>query len=294
MLQKDYLMVFTQNGFVKKLPDGTNNLGEFNLGDNPIQSIKIKNRDSLIVFDSFGSVHKLKVSDVSDTSKNSKGTTLTKYIHIKGEVVSIIPMSIINQEKGCFMFVTKNGMMKKTSCDKFAFRASVLSIVLKDDDKLISAIYSESDIDTIVYTKNGFGIRFSTDDFTETSRMTSGVIGLYLEEGDEVIGFTKVDKNDTHFFVLTKKGLGKLCEIDSLKSTKRRTGNIVKLVHLLPTDSLFYVSPCTKNSSFVLVFKKDTIILKTEELPEQTRNHSGKKIAAVPRGDSIITCIKIQ
>ena len=288
----EYMLVFTKDGFVKKLPKINKGIGELNQGDIPIETLNIDNRDSVVLFDESGMIHTIQVNDIELSDKKSKGTLLTKYAHVVGKVVSLYPKSTIS-ETGEFIFVTAKGLIKRTECSKYAFKSSIISMLIKNEDKLVFVLYIKKPINLILYTKGGFGVRFNSDEFTQTSRMSSGVIGINLASGDKVAGVTSIDKKDTHILVLTEKGMGKICGLDTFNTSNRR-GEVLILTQLIDTDTVIYVNGCNDKSAYMISTKNDLMTLKVSDIPELTRNHYGKKIVPVPRGDTIINCIKIK
>ena len=100
---------------------------------------------------------------------------------------------------------------------------SVASIILGDGDELVSVIKGKEAIDIIAYTKTRvMGLRFNTDSFMETNRMSRGVIGIDLPPKDEVVGITKVTDADDEMLILTDKGNGKRCTLSNFASSDRR------------------------------------------------------------------------
>ena len=293
-INRNYKLIITRKGMIKKLiaVDDNTNIGNLNIGDVPIKVMNVKDSDTLILFDKGGMVHSLKVSNITQSEKKSKGTSLGKYISIKGDIIMIESLSNIDKDNGEFIFVTESGMIKRTSCKNFSFKTSVIGMILKGDDSVSSVNYIESNSDIILYTKNGFGNRFNTDDITSTSRMSSGVIGIDKEENDIVVGSSKVDKKDTYMVIVTTKGNGKICSLKSFTSTKRR-GEALKLITLKDKEELFDVESCTIHDKFYIWSVNSLESFKASDLPELTRNHAGKKIFSIGSGDKLIQISKI-
>ena len=287
----NHVIVITKNGYIKKLPENTKSIGELNSGDVPTQTMNVSNRDMLILFDRKGLVHKLNVWDIPDTSQTSKGLSLSQYIRLAGPIVQVLSKSELT-DKSYFIFITKNGMIKKSECNKFAFKTSVSAMILKNKDELVSVTYGTENSDIIIFTKNGMGTRFNTDEFTPTSRMSAGVIGMNVAEDDEVRGITRVKSKDTHIMVITERGMGKVCSLDSFTTSKRR-GDVLKLTSLVGEDKLLNVIACAPGSTFLVVLKEDNTCLTFEDFAELTRAHYGKKVVPVKRGDMIIDCIRL-
>lgn len=288
----DFYLIFTMKDMVKKIGVNTTSIGKLNDGDNPIQAVKVNNRDKIVFFDRTGYIHTVKVSDILQNDLKSHGTAIGRYANAKDGVIMAIPLSQIDTEKGQFVFVTEQGLIKKTPCNKYAFKTSIISIVLKGDDRLASVIYTDGDKDIIVYTRFGVGTRFNTQSFTETSRMSSGVIAMDIPEGDNVMGVTVIGPKDTHIAMMTNKGSAKKCDLETFESGKRR-GSVLKLITLGKGEELIQVLASKKKDLFRVVLKKDTCVIWHEDFPELTRNHPGKKLVAVPVGEHIVRFFKV-
>jgi DNA gyrase/topoisomerase IV subunit A len=275
---------------IKKISAKAKGIGKLNDGDDPIQTIKIRNDDKIVLFDRGGLIHTVKVADILQTELKSTGTQIGRYATIQGGIVMCMPLSEIDT-KGEFVFVTEKGNIKKTACSKYGFKTSIIAIVLKENDGLASVIYGKGNNDIIVFTKNGYGNRFNTDSFSETSRMSSGVIAIDIEKDDQVIGVAKVTKKDTDIALLTDKGNGKMCTLDTFDMGKRR-GNALKLITLKSKESLLDLIPCHKKDKFLVIQKKEPVYLEYQDFPVLTRAHHGKKLVAVPNGETIIRFFK--
>jgi DNA gyrase subunit A len=287
---KDYVIIFTQKGYIKKLPADTKSVGELMAGDEPIYSTYINNRESVVLFDKAGYVHPVNISSIPECSVKSKGLNLSQYVSINGEIIAVIPKNQIT-DRSHFIFVTKKGFIKKSECKQYALKNSVKGINLKDDE-LVSAIHGKSNSNVIIYTRNGLGVRIDTSEFVATSRNAAGVIGINLKPGDFVIGMTVVRKNDTHILVMSERGCGKVCSLDALPTSKRRNEPLI-LSAIGKGDSITSILSCNESSKFIIVTKDNAVPMYFDQFPELTRNHKGKKVVKVGRGDSIIRSIRL-
>jgi DNA gyrase subunit A len=153
-------------------------------------------------------------------------------------------------------------------------------------------VYCDKDkSDIIVFTRQGVGNRFSLSEFQETNRASFGVIGIDVAKDDAVMGAVLVGKKDTSIAILTDRGNGKMCDLDTFTTGKRR-GVALRVIKVSDKEKLLDVIPCNSKDKFLVVMKKDIIELKFEDFPKLTRNHHGKKMIGVPLGDSIIRFLK--
>ena len=291
LANKEYLVLFTKNGFVKKLSVDSRSIGNLNNDDDPINIIKVSNKDEIVFFDKKGMIHCVKVDDIPPSDLKNKGVTISRYAKVKGEIIQVVAKSKIT-ENGSFVLVTKRGLIKRTECSKFAFKSSVVAATLKGNDELVSVIYTEHNTDVVIFTKKGMGVRFGTDTFEPTTRISAGVIGINLDDNDEVIGLTTVSKDDTDLTMLTTKCNGKRCTLESFESQPRR-GEVLKLISLLPGEELFQIYSSNDKSKFVIVTKVEYIPVDASDFAVLTRNHCGKKVISLTRGDVIVKFNKV-
>ncbi|MDY5647014.1 MAG: DNA topoisomerase (ATP-hydrolyzing) subunit A [Candidatus Onthovivens sp.] len=280
-------LIFTKNGYIKKLKDNTKKIGNLGELDEPVDVKKINNNDKIVMFDKRGSVHTFEVGQVSQDDLTTIGTPLSSYVNINGTPVSVFRYSDID-ENTSFVFITKNGIIKKSSSDNFAFKNSIIAITLKPDDELVSVIAIKKDIDIVAYTKYGFGSRFNTSEIPFTKRMTIGVIAFPLQDSkDCVIGVKEITKDDKYLFILTEKGYAKKCTLEVL-TTKKRRSEPVSLIALSGKDTINDIIACTDGDVISIIMTKDTYQINTNELPVSLKFHNGDKVVPVKRGDQII------
>lgn len=286
----DHILVFTKNGYVKKLLDGTEGIGEIGNGDEPTYVIKVNNKDNLIIFDKKGYVHTLDVGKIEPANSDTIGYLLSKYINVSGEVVSIIPKSKLNQDSS-FLFITKQGIIKKTAVQNYAFKSSTMSIILNKTDELVSVINIIEDKDIVVYTEYGMGLRFNSSEINPTQRLAKGVIGVTMAENDKVIGISTISKSDKYLFLLTTSGNAKKCKL-SLLTTKERRGNTIQLISIRGKERLFYATGATDKNHFNIILKNGIETIQMVDVPSKLKIDDGEKMIPVRKGDSILRVTK--
>ena len=192
-----------------------------------------------------------------------------------------------------FIFITKNGIIKKTTSDNFAFKNSIIAITLKPDDELVSVIPITKDKDIIAYSKYGNGLRFNTSEIPFSKRMAMGVIAFNLASDDNIIGVDEVSKNDKYLCIITEKGYVKKCTLDVLSSKKRRS-EPVSIISLYGKDSVQSMLNCTDGDVIKVITKKDSYDIHVNELPVQLKYQAGDKIIPVKKTDMIIQSVLIK
>ncbi len=283
-------LIFTKNGYVKKLKDGVKQIGSLGETDEPVDVKVINNRDEVIIFDKRGSVHTCEVGLISQDDLTTIGTPLSTYINITGTPVSVFRRSDISDNME-FVFITKNGIIKKTDVDNFAFKNSIISITLKNDDELVSVIPIKKNIDIIAYSKYGYGLRFNTKEIPSSKRMAIGVIAFPLAENDEIMGVKEIHKNDKYLCIITEKGYVKKCTLEVLESKKRRS-EPVSIIPIRHKDGINTVINCTDGDTIKVITKKNIYNLAVNELPVSLKFNEGTKLIPVKQSDMIIKIYK--
>lgn len=284
-------LIFTKNGYVKKLKAGVNKIGTLGEMDEPIDIKKVENRDQIVLFDKRGSVHTIDVGLISQDDLTTIGTPLSTYVNISGAPVSIFKRSDIYDDTA-LVFITKNGIIKKTLADCFAFKNSILSITLKQDDELVNVIALEHEHDILLYSQHGVALRFNSSEIPLTKRMAIGVIAVNLEGDDYVIGTRDIAKDDKYLLIVTRKGYVKKCGLDVFSSKKRRSEPVV-IMPMDAKDSIHTILACDTNDTVIVLTTKGQYEIHLEDIPSKLKYQVGDKLVSLKRGDVIAKVFKL-
>ena len=289
----NHVIVFTKNGFIKKLPDNADNVGFINAGDYPIEVIKCRNTSELLIFDETGKINKLPVHSVRGCTMTSEGMKLSEYCTVNGDITTVkIKPDITTiesfSEPVYFLMITKNGIIKKTLASSYVnIKNELLGMILRDDDKLICVKLLVGDKDILVYTDKGFGVRFNSDEIRETSRMTVGVKAISMSDDESIIGMDILNEKDKYIFVLTQKGMGKKCTLDNFK-TMSRADKPLRIITVDDSDSIFNIRTVKGKETFDVFMKSGLTELNIDDVIELPRLSKGKKLIPVKKGDVIV------
>ena len=284
-------LIFTKNGYVKKMKDNVQKIGALGETDETIDVKKVENRDQVVLFDKRGSVHTIDVGVISSDDLTTIGTPLSTYANIAGAPVSIFKRSDIT-ESTALVFITKNGIIKKTLADNFAFKNSILSITLKPDDELVNVIAIDTDHDILIYTKLGVALRFNTQEIPFTKRMAIGVIAFTLAPGDEILGSKEIDQDNKYLVIVTNRGIVKKCELDVLSSKKRRS-EPTSIIPMESKDMIHTLLTCRNNDVVVVITAKGSFEIHVDELPTKLKYQLGDKMVPLKKGDVIAKVFKL-
>jgi len=243
--KQECLITITRTGYIKRLPINTYRIqrrggkGVTGMGtkeEDEIAEIKTANtHDNLYFFTDRGKVFFLKVYDLPEGSRQSKGQAIINLINInQGEKIQAVLSLEKETAKKYLLMITKKGKVKKTDISSFAkIRTNgLIAIRLKPDDRLIRVIPTRGDDHIMIATHEGKAIKFSEKDVRPMGRSASGMKGIRLKEEDWVVAAetlaskpkTPEDKRKKHFqhlLVIMEKGLGKRTPINMFPLQKR-------------------------------------------------------------------------
>ncbi len=247
------VLCMTHMGYIKRMtPD---NFKSQNRGGKGIKGMQTVDEDFIedmvmttthhyiMFFTNKGRVYRLKVYQIPEASRTSRGTALVNLLQLQPEehVTAVVNVRRDIDPEATYLFMaTKKGIIKRTQLSDFQnIRKSGLNaIVLKEDDDLIEVKITDGTKDILMFTKNGMSIRFDENDVRPTGRNSMGVIGMTMEDTDEVVGM-QLNSQGNKILIVSEKGLGKRTDISEFTKQKRggkglkayklaeRTGDVV-------------------------------------------------------------------
>jgi len=292
------LVALTKTGYIKRVTKetyhtqkrgGVGVVGMSTKNEDEIECmLSVDTHDDLLFFTNRGRVFRTKVWDIQEGTRQAKGQAVVNLINIvQGETVqTILPISKDTKAK-FILLATKNGVVKKTSIDKFKnIRQSGLAAIKLDlNDQLIWAKLTEGDNQIFLVTQNGKCIRFDEKDCRPMGRQTRGVRGILLKENDILVGMDVVpsglDKKEKgtfrHLLVVTENGVGKRTDV-YLYPSQKRGGIGIKVANLSAKSGKIAAAQVVSeiDDLVVLVSKKAiTIKLPLKNIPTLSRNTKG-------------------
>ncbi len=214
-------VTISHNGYIKRLPlstyrtqhrGGKGVSGGDTREDDFIEQFYISSTHAyLLCFTDRGQLYWLKVYDIPQMSRTSAGRNIANVLSLKeGEKISsVIPVRRF-EEDSYLMMATRNGLVKKTSLDKYSRpkAGGIIGIALEEGDALVSVALTKAGDELVLATKLGMAIRFSEADARPTGRDTYGVKGINLGENDAVVGMVVTDP-DGALLTICENGYGK-------------------------------------------------------------------------------------
>ena len=178
----------------------------------------------LMFFTNMGKVYRLKAYEIPEAGRTARGTAIINLLQLQaGEKITAV-LSLKDYSQGQYLFMaTKSGIVKKTPIQDYANvrKTGLAAISLKDDDELIEVKFTDNKKDIILVTKYGQCIRFKDTDVRSTGRVSMGVRGINLSDGDEIIGMQLCSQGD-YLLIVSEKGMGKRTSMSEF-SVQNRT-----------------------------------------------------------------------
>ncbi|MEK7515350.1 MAG: DNA gyrase subunit A, partial [Patescibacteria group bacterium] len=311
---EDSMLVLTQGGYVKRT-----NPNEYKVqkrGGVGVVDIATKEEDivtrflvanahsDLLFFTNFGKVYQLKMFEIPEGKRATKGKSIMNFLPLSGEesVTSVLAVPKgAALDASSVVFVTEAGAVKRVAARSFADvrRSGIIAINLKKGDTLVSAhLAGEGDTVSIV-TAKGQSIRFEAEDVREMGRTAGGVRGMSVKKGDKVVSAEVISAaaKDASLLVIMSKGYGKRTKISEYK-VQGRGGSGIKTAAVTPKTGEVIgakvVSGDVKEEELVVVSKKGQVIrTSVAEIKLISRATQGVRIMRLYPGDSIASMVAL-
>ncbi|KKS03957.1 DNA gyrase subunit A [Candidatus Curtissbacteria bacterium RIFCSPLOWO2_02_41_11] len=262
--------------------------------------------DNLLFFTNIGRVFQLKVYDLPESSRVSKGVAIVNLLDLQQneKVLSILPVkkqkTQMTSNHKYVLMATKNGVVKKTAISQYESirRSGIIAIKLASGDHLRWAKLTAGDNLIFLISKHGLSIKFAEKDVRPMARDTMGVRGIKLKPNDELIGMDVIDKGDVKadLLVITDKGIGKKTQVLAWP-LQLRGGVGVKAANLTEkTGEIVCAQILTKaDEALILTSQKGQVMRTTlRSIPRLTRDTQGVIIMRLSVGDKVAATTVIQ
>ncbi|MCX5697069.1 MAG: DNA gyrase subunit A [Candidatus Omnitrophica bacterium] len=276
--EEDVVVTISHGGYIKRLPvssyrkqkrGGRGASGAELKEEDFVEHLFVAStKDYLLIFTDKGQVHWLKVYEIPQASRISKGKAIVNLVQMEAaaKISSTIPVKEFLPDKYLVM-VTKNGNIKKTRLDAYGNprKAGIIGITLEKDDELIGVQLTDGKEELLIGTRQGKAIRFTEEKVRDMGRGAKGVRGISLAKKDECIGMV-VPAKDVHILTVTSLGFAKRTTIDEYRLTSRggkgvinikvtdKNGEAVSLKTVNDNDELMVI---TQNGIFLRCAVKD-------------------------------------
>jgi len=304
--EEDMVITISHRGNIKRFPvsgyrrqnrGGRGSTGAATREEDFIEHMFIASTHHYILFfTDKGRLYWLKVHEIPQAGKVSKGRPIVNLIDIQKEenIRGFVPVKNF-EDDGYIVTATKLGIIKKTDLSAYSRprKGGIVAVTIRENDELLSAAVSTGSNDIILVTRNGYSIRFNEREVRNMGRSAAGVKGITLRSGDEVIGMVIVKREDT-LLTIAEKGLGKRSNVSDYRTQSRGGKGIIAMKVNDKTGHLVAVLEVVDNEDIILITENGVVIRQhIGKISVIGRNTQGVKLIRLDENDKIGDVAKI-
>ena len=309
----DMVITISHMGYIKRTPlaeyrtqhrGGVGAKGSATRDEDFIEHIYVASmHNTMLFFTEKGRCYWLKVYDIPEGARSSKGRAIQNVIQIEPDdkVRAYINVKRLNDEEyvnnNYIIMCTKDGTIKKTRLEAYSRprQNGVNAIVIREGDQLLEAKLTSGHAEVMIAAREGKAIRFNENTVRPIGRVGAGVRGISLDEGDEVVGMICVEPDSKQdVLVLSENGYGKRTDLDEYRITNRG-GKGVKTINITEkTGKLIAIQAVTDENDLMIINRSGlTIRTSVSQIRLAGRATQGVRIINLREGDAIASVMAV-
>ncbi|NMB34498.1 MAG: DNA gyrase subunit A [Clostridium sp.] len=304
--EEETVLTLTHFGYIKRLPadtyksqkrGGKGIIGLSTREEDFVENLYVTSTHNYILFfTNKGKVYRLKAYQIPEAGRQARGTAIVNLLELDQDekITTVIPIS--EYKEGQYLFVaTKNGIVKKTDLMNYdnIRRGGLIAVSLRENDELIDVKLTDGTKDILLVTRNGMSIRFNEKDARPLGRVSQGVRGIRLDDGDEVIGMSAFIE-DTSLLVVTENGFGKRTELDEYKVQFRGGKGILTYRRTKRTGKLVGMKLVCDDDDVMLISSDGTIIrIRAHDISTLGRATQGVTLMRMKEGVNVVAIARL-
>jgi len=267
IVEEDMVITVSRQGYIKRI--GVDTYRAQRRGGRGLRGMNTKEEDwvehlfvasthdYIMIFTRSGQCYWLKVWEIPETGRHARGKPIVNLLNMVSEddIAAVVAVREFSDDR-YLLFSTRKGLVKKSPLSAYGnIRAVGLNAInIREGDELIDVRVTSGSDQVILGTRNGMAIRFSETDARPQGRATSGVRGIRLASGDEVVGMVVLGRTDPTLLVVTEGGMGKRTPVDAYRFQQRggkgviniktspKTGKVVTIKSVIEDDELMFIT----------------------------------------------------
>ncbi|WP_419698420.1 DNA gyrase subunit A [Mucilaginibacter sp. NFX135] len=311
---EDVVITISREGYIKRTPlteyrrqgrGGKGSIGSNSRDADFIEHLLVaSNHNYMLFFTESGQCYWLRVFEIPEGTRTSKGRAIQNIINIPKEdnikaYIKLISLKDQNYLENNFIIMcTKKGTIKKTSLEAYSRpRANGINAInINEGDSLLEATLTTGSSEIVMALKSGRAIRFNESTVRPMGRTATGVRGISLDsDNDEVVGMISIDDAETTVLVVSEKGYGKRTDIDDYRVTNRGGKGVKTLNITEKTGNLVAIKGVTDKEDLMIINKSGIIIrIAVSELRTMGRATQGVRLITLKGNDEIASVAKIE
>ncbi len=314
--EHNVVVTISHQGYVKRLPIDTYKEqrrggrgikgSEARDGDFIEQLFVASTHDDLLCFTNTGRVYKLKVYQIPEMSRTSKGRAIVNLLELRKDerILAFLNIKDFEISEDYLFFATAQGRVKRTALKDFRNinRAGIIAINLNEGDRLIDIVYTTGDDHVLLVTARGMSIRFSENDARVMGRNAAGVKGIELGKSDEVVGLIRVH-DDSDLLTVTEHGYGKRTPLleylvqkeDGSTRPQSRGGKGRRDIRTTTRNGPVVAIRCVKEYDGLMMISSSGMIVRMSagSISRIGRNTQGVRVVNLKAGDRLIAAARV-
>ena len=304
--EEDMVVMISKLGYMKRVSinqykkqgrGGTGSNSTSLLEDDYVNQLFIgSTHDNILFVSNIGKAYWIKVHEIEESSKNSRGKHIRSMIQIGAdeEITTVVTLRDFSEDSYLFM-TTSKGIVKKVQTSEFsnAKTRGIIGLKLKSDDKLVSAIPTDGKSEVLIVTRRGKALRFNEDAVRCMGRASGGICGMKLAEGDEISGVVKVIEGE-NVLLLTEKGYGKRVRFEDFNPHGRGTGGQRIFGNIEERGEIIGVLNVKESDEIVCMTSQGkTLRVTASTINEQGTGSTGVKVVKISEPDFLVGLDKV-
>jgi len=301
--EEDVVITISHTGYIKRLPvstyrkqkrGGKGVTGAETKEEDFVEHLFIAStHDYILFFTNTGKVHWLKVHEIPQAGRISKGKAIINMLELAKDehVTAFVPVKEF-KEGSFLIMVTRKGLIKKTDIQAYSNprKGGIIGIGIEDGDELIQVILTDGKQEILIATKDGKAIRFNESDVRDMGRGAKGVKGITLGEKDIVIG-AQILKKDASILTVTINGFGKRTDMDEYRIQSRGGKGVINIKTSDRNGEAVGVLSVTDKDGIMLITEAGMIVrCSVKDLRETGRSTQGVRLMRLDAKDKV-SCV---
>jgi DNA gyrase subunit A len=295
---EDVVVTISNKGFIKRMPvsgyrrqrrGGKGMKGTTTKDDDFVEHLFVAtNHNYILFFTEKGNCYWLKVYEIPEGSRLSRGRAIVNLIDIEKDdkIKTFVPVKTLDDDEYInnhyIIMATKEGQVKKTSLEAYSRprRDGIIAINIKDGDSLLGAALTDGDSTVILANKNGRAIRFHEEQAREMGRNTSGVRGMKLDKNDELVDMVVIkNTHEATVLAISENGYGKRSLVDDYREQSRGGKGVITLKVTPKTGKLIALKEVSDEDDLMIITERGKVIrMQCKGIRTMGRNTQGVRI----------------
>jgi DNA gyrase subunit A len=304
--EEDVVITISHAGYIKRLPvsgyrkqrrGGKGVTGAEIMEEDFIEHLFIAStHDYILFFTDKGIVHWLKVHEIPEAARTSKGRPIINLLTLgTGEKISAFVPVRQFKEGEYLVMATKNGLIKKTDLAAYSHprKGGIIGITLEKDDGLIEVQRTGGDTELFLATREGKAIRFKESQVRDMGRGAKGVRGIRLGKKDALIAM-EIARQDQAILTVTQEGFGKRTEFKEYRLQSRGGKGIINIKVTDKNGEAVGMKTVSDKDELMLITEKGMIVRSSvKDVRTTGRSTQGVRLMRLDKGDKISSIAKI-